>query len=644
MKKTVIVDEIHIFCVRSFLTCLLSFCFAAVGWMVTPEITEANLVKDAMLFPGWLASALQPEPQERAAVMFAILSLPLCWYVVFKLPLSAKVCRAAGGFIGIAFFIFTLYSTQTGASKLTENLLNFNWPNMVCMVLAILAILWLEKNTRPDRDKGFQWYYGLAIIPAVLQVYTTRIYMPEYVNYVDIRHFGLISQYISNAANNFLCASQYGFFALFLNPWFSVFGLSVISISAVMGVLFLAVMSGAFYVVFKLIHHRWLIFVLACCMVFVSNGYISLHKGDFDPYFQYHPIRTLEPMLVLLWGYWGCANKIRQKHWIVSGAILAALGVFWNLDSGIICVAAMSLWLFWGNFCQKKPQNWPGFWLFFAVFAVCFGGILYLIGFDEFFYLFKYQQIFVLNGFYMLPMPQYPHFWLVVLCGQFIIWGWSGRNMFYAPKNRTAKMLFLISSLGIGLFLYYQGRSVNDSLIAVSWLFLLAIIILFDYGLRLKRLGIVAVEVKSTVLLLTVCTGILTGNYLADLPLSCKLVSNVTGRLLDRKPEYYQDFKFIQELTPPDKIANIVGTGQGFYSAQTQVKPGFLPYNQVECILKSDYQKFLQGLVESRRPMFIIKRRFQFEWEPPQEFIDKFFDLKLTSPSGRVKYYLPKGD
>ena len=644
MKKTVLVDEIHIFCVRSFLTCLLSLCFAAVGWMITPEIADADFVKNAMLFPNWWVSALRPEPQERTAIMFAILSLPLCWYVIFKLRLSAKACRAAGGFISIAFFIFTLCSTQTGSPKLTKDLLNFTWASTGCMVLAILAIRWLGNHTPTDRGKGIKWYYGLAIVPAILQVYTTRIYMPEYVNYVDNQHFGLISQYISNTVNGFLCTSQYGYFALFLNPWFSVFGLSVISISVVMGVLFLAVMGGAFYVVFKLIHNRWLIFVLACCMVFISNGYISLHRGDFDPYFQYHPIRTLEPMLVLLWGYWGCVNKTWQKYWIVSGAMLAALGVFWNLDSGIICAAAMSLWLFWGILCRKKSRNWPEFWLFFAVFAVCGGGILYLIGIDEFLNLFKYQQIFMLNGFYMLPMPQYPHFWIVVLCGQFIIWGWSGRNMFYTPENRTAKMLFLISSLGIGLFLYYQGRSVNESLIAVSWLFLLAIIISLDYGLRLKRVGIVAVEVRSTVLLLTVCTGILTGNYLADLPLSCKLVSNVTGRLLDRKPEYYQDFKFIQELAPADKVANIVGTGQGFYSAQTQVKPGFLPYNQVECILKSDYQKFLQGLVESRRPVFIIKRRFQYEWEPPKEFIDKFFDFKLSSPSGRVKYYLPKGD
>lgn len=638
----------------AFAASLFAFLVGWIGWGVTGASTPEFQREMAQLFPGWLAEHLRPEPQERMAFLSAVVALPFCWILMRMLLIRRDISDAGGcmdrrvfltqllGWVGsLCFAAGGLYVVCLGKT-FREYLMTPGWSGAVTMAFSAVGLWFLTSHCKAfEQHRVRLCAVLLSFLPFLLQVFTTRIYFPEYVYYVDRGHFGLLAQTISNSCNGLFSGSQYGYFSYFLQPWFWLFGHSVISISLVMGLLFLFCAGGLIWLWSRFIHNALLIFVGACGFTLVFGSYISLHIGDFDPYFQYHPIRSIGPIAALVWGYAVCAWGTRLRWLIPAGACLAVAGVFWNSDSGVVVTIAMELWLLWRAFCRKNSLEWRAVVLFgaFVVMGILAG--VWLCGGRDWLDLFYFQKVFFLSGYYLLPMPLKLHLWVFVLSGYFMLWGWSGWMMYRYPGSRISGLLFLTATLGIGLFLYYQGRSSEGNLISVAWPLFWSIPVLLDRCLRVRRR--VGVLLPFRILLIAVL-GILFGAYVADFPMTMRLMRQVATRFEERRAEYNEDFAFIQRMAPSDGIANIVGAGQGFFSAQTGVAPAFLPFNQMELATRRDYQVFLENLVASGRPLFLTPRKFVYDWEPPMEFLDRFFELKSVSPSGRIRYYLPRSN
>ncbi len=627
------------------ITLILMALSGMIVYTLTSEIPAEKLIKAVALIPEWTREHLRPERKENHAFLWCVATLPLWGLAAYAIVIRLKKVNPVI-YWGMAFGVAAWSVFVCCRSPLFMELL-FKPLGGVGAAWAILTaglFVWLLLRRVNYLNKWIWFVLGMALV--LLQIYTTRIYFPEYVNYVDRGHFGVLTQTISIAASGVFAPSQYGFYAYFLYPFWAVFGGSAVKVSLVMGLLFFIETGALLWLLTMETRNKWLVFAAAAALTLVSGSVISLHMGDFDPYFQYHPIRSFWPCLLLLAVYLVAGSKKKPLKGAAVTGLAAGTALLWNLDSGlVVCLASLG-WFGWNAFCRRQRDwylalggNAGGiavsvlFW--YGVFSLWNGAPVSLSGSTE------HQRVFYMIGYYMLPIPSLFNIWTLVAL-VYVVALLAGVWLVYRrPDDLRGQIYLLAGMLGIGLFVYYQGRSSDGNLINVSYLAFIIMVLFIDSMSAMIR------STRRTPLILPWLTmvgvlGMLAGTYICNLPVNAKLVGQITGRISDRKPEYYEDFKFIQEHAPADKIANIIGAGQGFYSIETGLCPGFLPFNYMEMITVPDFEYLLENLVVSQRPLFVTARKFVYDWEPPEQYFNQFFELKAVSPSGKVRYYLPK--
>jgi hypothetical protein len=222
------------------------------------------------------------------------------------------------------------------------------------------------------------------------------------------------------------CHGQYGLYAHFLQPLFAVLGLTVPGFTAVMAALLGVSYASVWQVLRRTVRNQLVALVGFFALVFTSWFYLRFSKdGRFswvDFYFQYHPIRFLFPALLVFLG-WRYFRRPGPGLYGGTGALLAA-GVLWNFDSGVPALAA---WL--GGLCYSDLLRMP--WRgavrraagHAAAVALCLAGVVALYAaaihlrygaWPDFAQSFRYQRLFYIAGFFMLPM-QLPGTWVLVL-------------------------------------------------------------------------------------------------------------------------------------------------------------------------------------------------------------------------------------
>ncbi len=631
------------FWVGTAITVLLMSITGAIVYWLTREATPEMIEDFARLFPPRSREALRPEFKEQWAFYWCVFTLPLWGFAAYQIVRRLNRINSLV-FQGILWFI-PVWSI--GAMVMSREYFEFMFKPLMgigAVVAPVMAILfaWILYKKKIRINKW--WWFGAGMLLFVLQVYTTRIFFPEYVNYVGRWHFGVVSQAVSIASTGLLSCSQYGYFAYFLLPFMALTGFSVIKLSLVMGVLYATAMGCLLWVLVKVLNRKWLVLAAAMTLALTYSA-ISLHVSDFDPYFQYHPIRTFWPCCTLLAAFL-IARKSRPLRGGIIGGVMAAVALFWNIDSGVVLCVAFPAWFGWNAFCRRDRSWWIALLAnvvsiigmtacILTVFSFWNGGMLSLTEIT------KFQRVFM-YGYFLLPMPFVLHVWSLVALlyvTAFLLGVWC---VYRNPAGIRGQMYFMLGLIGIGIFPYYQGRSADGNLVNISYLAVVIMVLWIDaLSTSVKRLRL-RTPLLWPWLTMVIALGMFCGVYLYDLPVTIKLVGQITGRFTDRKPEYYADIQFIREHAPADKVANIIGEGQGFYSLECGLTPGFLPFNYGEVIMRSDFAYLLENLVVSQRPLFVTARRLAHEWEPPEEYFEQFFDLKAVSPSGKVRYYLPK--
>lgn len=254
----------------------------------------------------------------------------------------------------------------------------------------------------------------------------------------------------------------YGLFPVFLKPILQSVGFSILSFTTIMG--FLLASSYIFLFLFLKKQVKNIPILL---IGFSSIIFYFLEKGtESTPYFQYFPVRILFPSLVLFLVSYYVGNKKKILYYLIH--FVAAISILWNLDSGVIIFLSWILVLCYGEFYIRNIKK-----LIINMSRHIFVGLLVLgmcvtsFGIYTYFnsgylpdlsLILQYQKMF-LAGYFMIPMP-FPHVWivagLVLLVGLFMsIRGWWDRE-----KNRDKNfVIFFLSVMGFGLFIYYEGRS-----------------------------------------------------------------------------------------------------------------------------------------------------------------------------------------
>jgi hypothetical protein len=286
--------------------------------------------------------------------------------------------------------------------------------------------------------------------------------------------------------------SLYGGYYLWLGLLSRLIGNSLLSIKIVVCSL-IALQIILYYLIVKAIYKNPLIRIL----VFISCLFWSYFYGKVvgqDLYFQYFPLRTLFPCLLLVTLLYISERKFFDKATfpIVFLTInlrdllldfIVAMALLSNFDSGISVLIMYFFIYIWNEFkidgfsAKNMIKRLTGFSinLIIIIFIIIF---CFRILSGEFINFSNYtgSTLKFGSGFFGLPFPD--NMWMIFM----VVYGFNIIQSFQSPiEDKNAKYRFVIAIWGIISLFYFVNRSHPWNLISVSLPFFLSYGCLIDY-------------------------------------------------------------------------------------------------------------------------------------------------------------------
>ncbi len=285
----------------------------------------------------------------------------------------------------------------------------------------------------------------------------------------------------------------YGDYAEFLLPIFKLIGLSVFKFCVVMG-LIQGIALAAVLVVGVDYLRTPLARVLCCAaLIYFIGSTCLVGRRPFDPVFQYWPIRFIFPALSVPFFMW-TARRAGAWAWLGFG-IFAGLALMWNLDTGIALSGAALFVLTVSAIAKRDRRSLLALVLTAGAMAAT-AAVFHLFlemqaGWKSpFHYTGDYQRLYYQSGYMMTPMPLGQHPWWVVAAVYLLGLGFGIQRALRGDLGAVTRLTLFLSILGVGLFTYYEGRSVDFNLMNAAWPAILLGGIFADRLLRGIRAGL----------------------------------------------------------------------------------------------------------------------------------------------------------
>jgi len=280
-------------------------------------------------------------------------------------------------------------------------------------------------------------------------------------------------------------------------------GISLFRFSFVMGSLMLLSYGAITAFLYLVSDNKFIAILGALAIVFVTGVWESLYSsGKF--YLQYYPHRWLFlsffPLLALL--VMRVRNAKRRRVLVIVGYGLAALAVFWNTETGIVFLGAFFIFNMLLALLQYSFSNRKLYWaLFKHLLASLLAILICVTSLVVITYVRTHQILSIADflngpitcfslGFSMLKMPKV-HPWILLVL-YYAINMVKGLRLIRplrcdALPNRRGQIHAVISTMlsivGIGVFVYYQGRSHDHCFQFVLWPAVLLLVINADQRL-----------------------------------------------------------------------------------------------------------------------------------------------------------------
>ena len=605
--------------------------------------------------PG-VRSLLLPELRERTTFIYlTLLSIPVCLAVIYICGRIRNTYRQSEGramlvktillnIFLLATMVVCLYQPQIHP-QFMYILFDPVWDNYILLIL-VFAFSWLAVyglfKFNLNKLCGRFLLPVLMLIP-LLQILCCRIYTLDLVSTEVPDHPNIIAYALSQAAVGGTDYHQYGFYQRMLAPVFKMIQPNMLNISVVMALLFLAGCLSIYWVMFRCVKNKALLPAFALVLFLTTGTWLFLDRErqlSIEPYFAYYPVRFIFPALSVL--LFSCLIFLRKKHITPLCGVLAGLGLWWNIDSGIAVYGAfitiMGLELIFSK--ERRPCIMRLISFCLSAFAA-FAALLIIFSIQQGCIIspaesLKYIKIFSSSGFGMLPLPAPPAPWCV-FAGIYLLGIIIGLRLFISGRfSILAKMSLFLSVLGIGLFTYYQGRSHIWSLPTVIWPALMLLFIYTDSIIRAVKAGLINGYFKMLIfpaVFLAVCA-------LATIACDYKMIATGVERTCrgilvpNEACPLEQNIRFILANAGENKVVNIVSDMQGVYYAETGLRAGIANFEMVELFFIKDWARVIKELKEADVPLFIA-RRMAVEW------VYKYYKLQAVSRDGTLMYFIP---
>jgi len=614
---------------------------AAVAALLTAHfLRQPDLAALSDLFVVDQRSELNPEPAERAAyliTMSATVPAVAVWAHIFHRYCgwsSIGHCTLRVGpfvlagllsvtFVGSSFIRYVLTGDPARHLDIGADL-----QTVLLVGLAAAVAIALIRWTLDRKAYGTRTFFGKGLcqrqimrwlsVAVCLNVLALRLRSAPMI-YGDPHFeavFYSVSQVVAGKTMLADLPSQYGLYAEMLHPLFAIIGLSVLKFTATMVVLQGLASFALLWVCRQLIRLPWL-FALAflTLLMFVGSTWVdTVYNPSGHEYYQIWPLRFVFPAISLA-VFIRTATGGMVSRWIVLSAIIAGLALVWNLESGIAVFGALTGYLaVRAAFCGG-----PGRYQIVTQFLIATLVALAIVA-AFFLYLFfkadgpihplewfKYQRIFYLTGFGMLPMPLEPHPWMAVL--GLYLFGLVGAITSYlrGQPSRTWDVLLYLSLLGFGLFPYYQGRSHDIVLSFVIWPAILSAFVIADRSLRAVRASAISPLVGWSVAPIVVFGTLMSLLWLSAVPKMFKMTyEEVATIVAGGSPLAEENVAFVLSKIGASKSAVILDPGQSVLFAETGLASAVPGPGMVETLLIDDQNRFIDALMRvPSRHLFI---------------------------------------
>jgi hypothetical protein len=436
------------------------------------------------------------------------------------------------------------------------------------------------------------------------------------------------------------CASQYGLYPHLLQPIFCLTGLTILSFTLVMGLLTAGSYTALWAFLSRACANKTAAFVGFAALLF-NGWFCCVHLMEYDLYFQYLPIRFVFPAFLVLLAWRQLRRPARWLYWALLAFL--AVGVLWNLDAGVPSLLAWTATLCfgelfgddWRRVARRVMGHLAAAGCVLTAVAALYSGAVWLRygAFPDYGQLLYYQRLYYAAGYYKMSM--YP-FTTWVLVGLVYLSGLAYAAFAVVERQGTprAKMIFLLSILGVGLSSYFQGRSHPIILFMVWWpCQLLLSLFLDDLLLRRKENPVRLLPWFATAVLAWFLVGS-----------ACSLVPEVRfiGNGIDTRyrvmfdpkvPRHRQEeAALLARLVPPGKEV-VVAAEEAALIHLACKRPALNPVSlPVQMILMEEFRQLHEHLAHSPSTLVLIdKTIFALQdWPARDRGLGAFSELLQT--------------
>jgi len=561
--------------------------------------------------------------------------------IFLALVAVASAILALGGYVpaaGMLFFGFW----QSAAT-------------LICIVAAVL----LTRLSFDLLKRLLPWgLLGLFLI-SLLLIVSQRLWTPASLVYHGpfSEHYEAVTSSAVRIAAGGTCLAdviaQYGCYGEFISPILKSLGSTVTVVTSVFCVLLIVAAWSAIAFSAILIKHPLLIFSCGVCIVIAAA--LNLIYYVHEPVLQYFPLRFLFPSIALLGAVW--LQKSPDKKRAAALGLFSGAAIAWNLESGLATLISLGGFVTIGNFTAKPwldpknripaLQNAAVYLLGSAVFISAF--ILYLdiksgSSVDLRNYII-FQQVFSVTGFGMIPIPAPPDLWTIHALFLFAVLVFCTlRTCSSGDRDEELELAGFVAVLGIGLFVYYVGRSHPLVLKLVAWPSIFLFFFLLDKSAGSSKTNLA----KSFMVLAMIISAALPVAFLVSAaPSVINIIRNVRNAPSEDNRAVLSDIDFIRSKTFPAEPVAIIAIDQGILYGHTGTTAAIEGPGVAEMIRRVDLERQIDGLLKKGPEKLFIGTNLDNAAEAgllitnipiDMDRLRTVYSIVETAPGGRLVY------
>lgn len=444
--------------------------------------------------------------------------------------------------------------------------------------------------------------------------------------------------------------SLYGLYPEILLPWFKLMGLSVFRFCVTMAVLQAAGQVALLCAARLLIRNNVIFALGGVSLAYAAGGIwpIGISPEEFDPYFAYAPLRFLFPAVATL-----LFVRLMQQPTKARGAavgLVTAFAILWNLESGIAVAGAVTGAAGLDLLSRRRAGSASVRWSCYLTVGAAAGATLASAAIYlpwkadaplDWSMLYYYQRLFTRYGYSMLPLPVAPHTWMLLVFSYI-----AGLSLAFACLVRRRMSVHAVQTgyvalLGVGLFVYYLGRSHDFNLPSIWWPALLLAMLFADRAIRGVSAGILPFRSISValpgVLAGLLCTLVVARNTSAYV----KAAGDSWGRTVHAAPSGpARNVEFIRQSLSGARSCVILAGLQAVYYGELGLRSELPGSGLTELFMRADWERAIEQLTNAPTQHLFLDTKMRTD--PTLARLKEIYEVTGQSPDRDLLHLVPK--